>query len=234
MEQRPLRLGDIVDDYCPRERRITNHAIVALIDNAIRQTRCSTCDAEHVYKGARLPKRRKKDDETLYDQVLASVGGAAVTAVPPTHTEQMPTHEPTAAVLQAARNGQPAAEPAGAGAAETSQPEADRRDIGQPDAQPDTGELWGGHRRLIRASLPKTEGDLPPPRPIPEFTMHHRAHRDGFYRGHGQEGNGPTRDVRGQGRPGNGHGQGQNQGEGDRPHRGGRGRRHRGRNKRPR
>ena len=26
MEQRPLRLGDLVDDYCPRERRVTNHA----------------------------------------------------------------------------------------------------------------------------------------------------------------------------------------------------------------
>src|SRR5262245_61791875 len=30
MEQRPLRLGDNVDDYCPRERRVTNHAIVAI------------------------------------------------------------------------------------------------------------------------------------------------------------------------------------------------------------
>ena len=29
MEQRRLRLGDILDDYCPRERRVTNHAIVA-------------------------------------------------------------------------------------------------------------------------------------------------------------------------------------------------------------
>ena len=29
--QRQLRLGDILDDYCPRERRVTNHAIVAMI-----------------------------------------------------------------------------------------------------------------------------------------------------------------------------------------------------------
>ena len=33
MEQRRLRLGDILDDYCPRERRITNHAVVAMIDD---------------------------------------------------------------------------------------------------------------------------------------------------------------------------------------------------------
>ena len=41
MEQRPLRLGDIVDDYCPRERRVTNHAIVAIVEDVIRQTRCT-------------------------------------------------------------------------------------------------------------------------------------------------------------------------------------------------
>lgn len=230
MEQRPLRLGDIVDDYCPRERRITNHAIVALIDNAIRQTRCSTCDAEHVYKGARLPKRRKKDDETLYDQVLAGVGGTPVKPAQP--TDAVPPTSGESVDLQAARNGQPDAELADAAA--DGQPRTDQSDDSETDAQRDTGEAWGGHRRLIRASLPKTEDDLPPPRPIPEFTMHHRAHRDGFYRGHGQGGNGPNRDAGRQGRPGNGHGQGQPQGQGDRPHRGGRGRRHRGRNKRPR
>ena len=63
MEQRPLRLGDLVDDYCPRERRVTNHAIVAIVNDGIRQTRCTTCDTEHVFKGAKAPRRRKKDDE---------------------------------------------------------------------------------------------------------------------------------------------------------------------------
>ena len=61
-QQRALRLGDIVDDYCPRERRITNHAIVAMVGDTVRQTRCSTCDAEHVYKGGHEPKRRRKDE----------------------------------------------------------------------------------------------------------------------------------------------------------------------------
>mgnify|MGYP003297181116 CR=1 FL=1 len=58
MEQRRLRLGDTLDDYCPRERRVTNHAIVAMIEEDIKQTRCTTCDAEHAYKGARVPRRR--------------------------------------------------------------------------------------------------------------------------------------------------------------------------------
>ena len=75
MEQRPLRLGDLVDDYCPRERRITNHVVVALVEDEIRQTRCSTCDAEHAYKSAREPKRRRKDaPSAVYREVLAMLG----------------------------------------------------------------------------------------------------------------------------------------------------------------
>ncbi len=49
MQQRRVRLGDVLDDYCPRERRITNHAVVAMIDDQVKQTRCATCDAEHEY-----------------------------------------------------------------------------------------------------------------------------------------------------------------------------------------
>jgi hypothetical protein len=64
MEQRSLRLGDLVDDYCPRERRVTNHVIVVLADDAIRQTRCHTCEAEHEYKGAKVPRKKLKDGET--------------------------------------------------------------------------------------------------------------------------------------------------------------------------
>ena len=65
MQQRRLRLGDILDDYCPRERRITNHAIVAMIEDQVKQTRCTTCDADHEYKQARVPAPRRKKDGVL-------------------------------------------------------------------------------------------------------------------------------------------------------------------------
>jgi hypothetical protein len=74
VEQRRLRVGDIVDDYCPRERRVTNHAVVAMIDNAVRQTRCTTCDAEHPFKGGSAPQRRRKDAPgALYNEVLSGM-----------------------------------------------------------------------------------------------------------------------------------------------------------------
>src|SRR5438093_5976227 len=83
MEQRPLRLGDLVDDYCPRERRITNHTVVALVDDAIKQTRCTTCESEHVYKEGKTPRRRKKDETSaLYKEVLSNAGGQLVAPEP--------------------------------------------------------------------------------------------------------------------------------------------------------
>src|SRR6187401_1752518 len=63
MQQRRLRLGDILDDYCPRERRITNHAVVAMIEDTVKQTRCTTCDAEHEYKHAKVPAARRRKAE---------------------------------------------------------------------------------------------------------------------------------------------------------------------------
>src|SRR5437868_7315700 len=73
MQQRQLRLGDILDDYCPRERRVTNHAVVAMLGEDVKQTRCTTCDAEHEYKHAKVPRQRKKSEApaALYSQVLA-------------------------------------------------------------------------------------------------------------------------------------------------------------------
>ena len=74
MQQRQLRLGDILDDYCPRERRVTNHAVVAMVGDDVKQTRCTTCDAEHEYKHAKVPRQRRKIETpaALYAQVLAN------------------------------------------------------------------------------------------------------------------------------------------------------------------
>src|SRR4051812_47210030 len=75
MQQRQLRLGDILDDYCPRERRLTNHAVVAMVGADVKQTRCTTCDTEHDYKHAKVPRQRKKVDG-------AALQGAAAASAP--------------------------------------------------------------------------------------------------------------------------------------------------------
>jgi hypothetical protein len=44
----------------------------------------------------------------------------------------------------------------------------------QNEPAPSTDDVWPGHRTLIRASLPRSDSEPPPPRPIPEFTMYQR------------------------------------------------------------
>lgn len=201
MEQRPLRLGDLVDDYCPRERRLTNHAIVAIVGEDIKQTRCTTCEAEHVFKGGKAPVRKKKDPTAaLYNEVLANVTAGTVVAA-----QVVVAAETTAPVAESAPDAAPEPEPA-------------RR----------VEEGWTLHRTLIRASLPRNDNQPPTPRPIPEFTMHQRNVRGsqmfrsgggGFDRqsnGHHANGNGHSRGgFRGDGFRGDGH---PGQGGPDAPH----------------
>ena len=140
MEQRPLRLGDIVDDYCPRERRITNHVVAALTGDTIKQTRCSTCDVEHAYKGARPPSRKKKDVAPLETAVLASVNGTQLVArIDPTAAPATRTESPASGSSEAPLAATPSDPADGNQAdAETSEP-----------ADPLPGG-WFGHRTLIR------------------------------------------------------------------------------------
>ena len=83
MQQRQLRLGDILDDYCPRERRVTNHAVVAMVGHDVKQTRCTTCDAEHEYKHAKVPRQRRKANTpaALYSQVVVRERGVLIASV---------------------------------------------------------------------------------------------------------------------------------------------------------
>ena len=89
MQDRRYRPGDVLDDYCPRERRITDHAIVAMVDDQIQRTRCGICDAEHEYKEGRVPTpRRKTQPPALFNQVLEGMNGPVPPApAPPAATE---------------------------------------------------------------------------------------------------------------------------------------------------
>ena len=182
MQQRQLRLGDILDDYCPRERRLTNHVVVAMVGNDVKQTRCTTCEAEHEYKQARLPRlRRKADTAALAPGVpkLREPAPAAVSAA----SDGEPSAEIEAAAPEAEQSGDQAVPPAAASDAEA----------GPAD---DEGPV---HRPLIRASLPRLEGAPPPARPATDFTIRQPAgnrhnrfrprHAGGGHQAHQSQGN---------------------------------------------
>jgi len=187
MEQRRLRLGDILDDYCPRERRVTNHAVVAMIDEDVKQTRCTTCDTEHPYKGGKEPRKRKKDAPgALYREVLAGMSEAD--SPPILAAAAPPENEPVSAAGDLPAGSPEAAselEPIGAA------PEGEDPRVPDVEAAAEEGPV---HRPLIRATLPRPEGqkDI---RPLPEFTVRHRGngnHRgDGGNRSRGPGGNRP-------------------------------------------
>src|ERR671912_1367539 len=103
MQQRQLRLGDIVDDYCPRERRVTNHAIVAMVEQDVKQTRCTTCDTEHEYKQAKVPPQRKKKAApgALYQEVLAGMPRKPSTSGSELSDEPSPANESEPAAVAA-------------------------------------------------------------------------------------------------------------------------------------
>jgi hypothetical protein len=199
MQQRQLRLGDILDDYCPRERRVTNHAVVAMVGHDVKQTRCTTCDAEHEYKHAKVPRQRRKGSSpaVLYSQVLASgpkrvvhEGGSSNGSdqAPPDERADAPviavdvTASPNAgppdsvAPLEVPAAPEAASEPAMA-AAESHGPERDEGPV---------------HRPLIRASLPRPDGQPPQSRPIPEFTIRQPGGRPNRFRQRHQRGGGPA------------------------------------------
>jgi hypothetical protein len=186
MQQRQLRLGDILDDYCPRERRVTNHAVVAMVGDDVKQTRCTTCDAEHEYKHAKVPRQRKKADtpaalasqilagapkRVTHDEASANGSGADHDAEP----REVLDHEPAVEEERAASADLP------------HEPEGEEHDEHEPENK-DDGPI---HRRLIRASLPRPDGQQPPPRPIPEFTIRQPGGRQNRFRprhGGGQQG----------------------------------------------
>ncbi|MBA2257793.1 MAG: hypothetical protein H0W18_02775 [Acidobacteria bacterium] len=169
MEQRRLRLGDILDDYCPRERRVTNHAVVAMIEENVKQTRCTTCDAEHPYKGGREPRRRKTPaTSALYREVLADM-------------PEVPT-PPPAPVAAAPDTDRSLAASAEVETAEAPVVTATDEELPADEIADEPREEGPVHRPLIRATLPRPEGQKEV-RQVTDFTIRHNAGRGGQFRG---------------------------------------------------
>ena len=185
MQQRQLRLGDILDDYCPRERRVTNHAIVAMIGPDVKQTRCTTCDAEHEYKHAKVPRQRRKTETpaALYAQVLAG-GPKRIAHDAASRAEPADGRRRTASAIDEPRSadrrrprktgagGQPDAEIAADRSKRCSNDEGRRRRTRRGSGAP------AAHSRLAAAA----EGQPPPPRPAPEFTIRQPGGRQNRFR----------------------------------------------------
>jgi hypothetical protein len=180
MQQRRVRLGDVLDDYCPRERRITNHAVVAMIEDEVKQTRCTTCDAEHEYKHAKVPAPRRKKP------------AAAAAGSPSLEPAETPVLVGAEDVVDEVIDDVPVLPSETMEAAK--EPEA--VDVEEP-VEVIADDEWPVHRPLIRATLPRPEGQAPERKPT-DFTIRQSGGRfDGQRNGNKSRGNKQARQAQG-------------------------------------
>ncbi|HSP67328.1 MAG TPA: hypothetical protein VLN48_06350 [Bryobacteraceae bacterium] len=73
-----MRLGDVIDDFCVKCRRLTNHAIVSLLNGSAAKVRCRTCYSDHDYRNEQAPPSKKElKKAALFNEVLAGLTPAA-------------------------------------------------------------------------------------------------------------------------------------------------------------
>ncbi len=85
------RLGDVIDDFCIKCRRLTNHSIVSLVGNEAAKVRCRTCYHDHDYRHEQAPPAKKElkklEEEAKAAREAAEHSGdeqaAEVSAEPP-------------------------------------------------------------------------------------------------------------------------------------------------------
>src|SRR5215469_4182269 len=75
------RLGDDIDDFCVKCKRIMNHAVVSLMADEPAKVRCKTCHSDHDYRHEQPPPP-KVDPRKAAALANAETNGAAPAAGP--------------------------------------------------------------------------------------------------------------------------------------------------------
>ena len=71
---REPRLGDDIDDFCVRCKRITNHAVVSVVNAEPAKVRCRTCHSDHDYRHEQAPPPKVDlRKQALFNEVLKKV-----------------------------------------------------------------------------------------------------------------------------------------------------------------
>jgi hypothetical protein len=108
MMVRAARLGDDIDDFCVKCKRVMNHAVVSLMNDEPAKVRCRTCHSDHDFRHEQPPPPKVDPRKAaLFNQVLENVTG-----LPP---EGAPAED--AAAASAPEEAEPVAAPKAANAA---------------------------------------------------------------------------------------------------------------------
>jgi hypothetical protein len=70
------RLGDDIDDFCVKCKRVMNHSVVSLVGDEPAKVRCRTCHQDHDYRHEQAPPPKVDPRKAaLFNEVLKSVPG---------------------------------------------------------------------------------------------------------------------------------------------------------------
>jgi hypothetical protein len=103
MAEQALRLGDLIDDYCPRCKLLLNHAIASMMDGQAVKVICKTCYTEHAFRHGEGGKKKAPAGMTLFEQVLSSAAAAPADPVEPIAPEKPEKPEKKKRTTAAAR-----------------------------------------------------------------------------------------------------------------------------------
>ena len=79
---RDIRLGDDIDDYCVRCKRVMNHAVVSVLNGAAAKVRCRTCHSDHDFRNEQAPPPKVDlRKQALFNEVLKKVNPEDAAAV---------------------------------------------------------------------------------------------------------------------------------------------------------
>jgi hypothetical protein len=98
MLTRAARLGDDIDDFCVKCKRVMNHAVVSLLNDQPAKVRCRTCHSDHDYRHEQAPPPKVDPRKAaLFNQVLENVTGKPADAEPdPVPAPEAAVEEPIA------------------------------------------------------------------------------------------------------------------------------------------
>lgn len=73
---RTVRLGDDIDDFCVKCKRVMNHSVVSILNSAPAKVRCRTCHSDHDFRNEQPPPPKVDPRKAaLFSQVLGNVTG---------------------------------------------------------------------------------------------------------------------------------------------------------------
>jgi hypothetical protein len=92
------RLGDDIDDFCVRCKRLTNHLVVSVMYSEPAKVRCRTCHSDHDFRHEQAPPPKVDlRKAALFNEVLKKVDPeAAPVVVAPVEPAVEPLPDPVA------------------------------------------------------------------------------------------------------------------------------------------